>query len=178
MKRKIKSVLPNIVESKEKIREKFKKLKQHKQHEEEIFSNTFKSISEPLQNIVQLQEKNITSSPNEEVKSEVAPESDEESPEYNKGASTSHEQSFIDVESSSSVSEDEAPNIEKLHELYSTPTGQKFARDYSTHLGTFAAKLLLMHLENDLSNELDKLYGIRTGCFGIRTLRLQMTTFM
>jgi hypothetical protein len=62
------------------------------QHEEEILSNTFKFISEPLQNIVQLQEKNITSSPNEEVKSEVAPETHEENPKYNEGASTSHEQ--------------------------------------------------------------------------------------
>jgi hypothetical protein len=45
MKRKIKSVLPDIVESQEKIRENFKKLKHDKQHEEEILSNTFKSIS-------------------------------------------------------------------------------------------------------------------------------------
>jgi hypothetical protein len=96
------------------------------------------------------------------VKSEVEPETHEERPHYNEGASTSQEQSFIDVDSSSSVSEDEAPNSDKLHELYSTPTGQKFARDYSTQFGTFAAKYVLLHLKKDLSNELDKLYGIRT----------------
>ena len=140
------NLLSEIVKSQRDIREKYKKLKRGAMESEQAMSNTFKVISEPLNTLVQLQ------------RNTMDPEEDNQGTQFN-----TESMDYEDADETPASNEDKDDyDIEILQEIYKTPTGQKKARDLAQRFGPFSERYILMHLDKNKENNLDKIYGIRT----------------
>jgi hypothetical protein len=136
----------DIIANTKAIRQKFKKLKLSKANNEEVLNIAFKPIVEPLTKVMN-DKKDIL----KEIK------------EIKK-----YEQKIIALDNEEINHEDPVPYIEGAQHVFSTLLGYKSAQSRAREFRVFAAKYVLLLLQPDENNKLDKVYGIRS--YGTRWL--------
>lgn len=149
MKRKISSedkLKCDIIENTKAIRQKFKKLKLSNARKHEVLNNTLKPLVEPLQKVI---------SDKKEILEELK---DLKTNVY----SHKEDKKKDTFEKYDNNEEDPIINLEGAQKIFSTPLGYKNAQSRAREFGVFAAKYVLLLLQPDESNKLDKVYGIRS----------------
>jgi hypothetical protein len=132
-----------IIESQNAIRMKYKKLKSDKIDSDEVFKNTFETISTPLNKIVDL---NKISNEEKLLKS------------FNK------KQQNVDMEYSDSDEDSKSNSDSEVEYAFSSPGKEKPvpAQVIPNNKGEVARQYFLLHLNKEKQDLLDKVYGIRS----------------
>jgi hypothetical protein len=173
----------DIINSRNAIREKYKKLKLDREQQDELLTKTLKPITEPLEKLLSDKKKLVSVEKNSRgslstvaTPHKLTPLDDtvnvfDESIEFG-GPYETEDQEQIFSSENENTSDDEFESVhendESENEAYNTPERHRKAKKIVSEAGAIAKDYMLMLLQNDMSKQLDNAFGIRRVADGFK----------